>query len=137
MGMQLKVFGVLGLIGLGSFGMSEIDVNANYIETDAKIISINAECTVRNGSREVIDKRTNQLAVMDCNLARQMAMIHGLRPEHVRKHHRLRYEFTSPIDGSKQVGGHVIPFNSDRNYKQGQTIRVSAHTSLPESYVVF
>ncbi|MEO0329063.1 MAG: hypothetical protein AAF217_10770 [Pseudomonadota bacterium] len=129
--MQLKLFGALGLLGLGALGMSEADKYVNYIETSAIVTSVNTDCYIEAGGRKVVDQRTNELAYMDCEVAPRIAMIHGHSATHIKRRNKIEYKYNSPMNGAPHTGFSTIAETSMGLYRMNQNIRIYVHQSDP------
>ena len=115
-------------------GVSFADREMNYAETPAVVTAAEVDCYVRARKRELIDKTTNELAYMDCDLAPIAAKMHGFSEADVCKRTKLKFRYVSVADGSKQVGEYE---DKGRTYKVGQKITVYSHKTEPQSVRVY
>lgn len=115
-------------------GVSFADREMNYAETPAVVTAAEVDCYVRARKRELIDKTTNELAYMDCDLAPIAAKMHGFSEADVSKRTKLKFRYVSVADGSKQVGEYE---DKGRTYKVGQKITVYSHKTEPQSVRVY
>jgi predicted ferric reductase len=121
-------FGVIGLIATVA-AVSQVDKTMNYIETDATVTSAKIDCYVKSGKRKLVEKKTDQMAYMDCQLAPFAAKEFGYKESDVHERAKLTFKFKSPVDGSQQKGDHTDNYSG--SYKVGQKIKIYAHKSEP------
>lgn len=120
--------GVVGVIAVAA-GVSQADKTMNYVETDAFVTSAKVDCYVKAGKKELVEKKTNKLAYMDCDMAPYAAEEFGYDKSDIHQRTKLTYKFNSPVDGSSQKGDHVDNYSG--KYKVGQKIKIYAHKSEP------
>ena len=104
--MGVVAYAKLGVVGLiaTAVGVSQADKTMNYIETDAVVTSANIDCYVKAGKRKLVEKKTDKLAYMDCELAPYAAKEFGYDESDVHQRTKLTYKFKSPVDGSSSKG---------------------------------
>ncbi len=119
---------MVGVVAVG-FGVSQADKTMNYVETDAFVTSAKVDCFVKAGKKELVEKKTNRLAYMDCDMAPYAAKEFGYNEFDIHQRTTLAYKFKSPVDGSSQKGDHVDNYSG--SYKVGQKIKIYAHKSEP------
>lgn len=115
-------------------GVSFADRAMNYVETPAVVTAAEVDCYVKASKSELIDKTTNELAYMDCDLAPLAAQMHGFKEADIKKRTKLKFKYVSVADGSKQVGTYE---DKGRTYKVGQKIQVYSHKTEPQSVRVY
>ncbi len=125
--MSFKIYGILGVLAAGAYGVSETDKSLNYIETDAKITKLTTECTVQKRKSKLVNKETGDLAYMDCKLAKLVAPIKGYSVSDVRYHHKIEYKYKSPVDNEWHNDKGSKTAYSEGKYKKGQSFKVLAH----------
>ena len=120
--------GVVGLIATAA-AVSQADKTMNYIETDAVVTSANIDCYIKAGKRKLVEKKTDKMAYMDCDLAPFAAKEFNYDETDIHRRTKLTYKFKSPVDGSSQKGDHVDEYSGD--YKVGKKIKIYAHKTEP------
>jgi len=129
--MGFKLYGIIALGLAGAYTAQQANKSMNYIETSATIKSVDFECTVEAYKRKLVNKETNKLAYMDCDLAKYAAEHHGYSKSSVKTHANLTYNWVSPADGSSQSKTHRTKVSDKNDYWQGQKINIFAHKSEP------
>ncbi len=118
---------VVGLIAAG-FGVSQADKSMNYVQVDAVVTKAEVDCFIKSGNESVVEKTSDKLAYMDCEIAPFAAAKYGFKDKDISKRTKLAFNYTSPVDGSKHNGEHVADYIE---YKVGQKIKVYAHKEDP------
>jgi hypothetical protein len=107
-----------------------VDRGLHYQETEAKLMAVKVDCYIKARKKKLVDKDGNELAHMDCKDAPAVAEHFGFKSSDVRKRAVLKFEFKSPVDGSRQTGEHTDNY-ATADYKVGQTVKIYAHTTEP------
>ena len=68
-GRKILLLGGVFLAGVGVMFYQAVDIKANYTKVNAQITSVEVDCYVQNGKRKIVEKKTDDLAYMDCALA--------------------------------------------------------------------
>ena len=129
--MQIKSL-LLVVGGIAVFAaVSETDKRMNYVETDAVVTSATYDCFVRNGKKRLVEKKTDELAYMDCDVAPYAAQEFGYEKSDVHKRISMVYRYNSPVDGSRQLGEYKGTGAAEVAYKKGTHFTVYAHKEDP------
>jgi hypothetical protein len=124
--LRLKLSAALIVFGAVGVGVSEADKTMNYVPTDAYVKTAKVECFVKSGRKHLVNKGTNSMAYMDCELAPLAAKQFGYDESAVQERVEFTYTYQSPVDGSMQSGKHVSD-GSDFKYRKGVKFSVYAH----------
>lgn len=116
-------FGAIGLIA-AAVGVSQIDKTMNYVEVDAAVTKADVDCFIKSGNESVVQKDTEKLAYMDCEMAPFAAAQHGFKETDISKRSQYSVSYVSPVDGKKHKGANMKDYVE---YKVGQKIKVYAH----------
>ncbi len=127
--MQLKMYGGIAVVAVIGAAVSQVDKSMNYIETPAIVTSASVDCFVKDSNSEVVEKATGKLAYMDCLMAPIAAEMHGHSARDVKQRVKFEYEYTSPVDGSRQSGERTMTNNVERYDAEGKTFMIYAHKS--------
>lgn len=130
MSIQMKVYGGMFAIGALVYGVSEVDKSLNYVETDAKITAAEFDCYIENSSGRIVEKKTDNLAFMSCDIAPIIAAQHGYKDSDISQRVKMEYSYYSPVDGSVQYGKHETKYNASK-YQKGAVIKIFAHKEEP------
>lgn len=128
---KLAVFGVMAVVGAGAIALDRHDLSTNYTQVKAEITSVEVDCFVKNGRRRLVDKRTDELAYMNCDFASFAAQQHGYKNKDITKRAKVKYDYVSPVDGDYYSGEFTRTGNVD-GYAAGREISVYAHKKKPE-----
>lgn len=127
MSTQLKMYGVLILGGLGFYGYTELDKSMNYVETDAYVSQVSVDCFIKDSNSEVVEKATNKLAYMDCEIAPLVAPMHGHDKSDIQRRYKMEYVYVSPVDGKRHKKSVTRTSHQEDKYKKDMNIMVLAH----------
>ncbi|MEM7637019.1 MAG: hypothetical protein AAF299_20850 [Pseudomonadota bacterium] len=127
----MVVGGIFATITVYSLHTAD-DLNKNYILVDGSITQVTTDCFIKKRRGEIVDKKTNQLAYMDCRIAPLVAAKHDYSKSDIKKRAKISYRYTSPVDkrmydGSFERKGRL----ADDAFVPGRKIQVHAHKSKP------
>lgn len=129
--MQIKAMLVV-VGGLAVFAaVSETDKRMNYVEAEAVVTSASFDCYVRSGKKSLVEKKTDKLAYMDCDIAPYAAEEFGYSKSDVHKRITMVYRYVSPVDGSRQLGEYKGTGSDEVRYRKGTRFTVYAHKEDP------
>ena len=131
MSIQLKVYGVMALGIGGMVAFSELDKSMNYVETDAYISRIDVDCFIKDSDSQVVEKSTNELAYMDCDIAPVIAPMHGHDESDIQYRYQLEYSYKAPVDRSRQKDTYTTTSHQEDKYKKNMNIKIFAHKEEP------
>ena len=134
MSLQLKFYAGLLAVGGVYVATSAADLTVNYTEVQARITKSTTDCYIENRNGRITDRRTDELAYMDCDIAPDAAAAFGYASSDI--HRRSSYEFVyaSPVDGSRQTGSAVDRNAAEGEYARGAVIDVYGHNEQPATY---
>ena len=114
--------------------VSAADLSMNYTEVQARVTKSTVDCYVENSGGKLVERETDKLAYMDCDLAPIAASMHGYDDSDV--HRRAKYEFIyrSPVDGSRQKGEATDRNAAKDEYRRGKVVMVYGHNEEPAKY---
>ena len=122
----LVVFGGVGIV----YSASMADRAMNYTEIQGTIKSAEIDCFVKSGKRSLVEKDTDKLAYMDCDMAPLVAIQFGYEKSDVQQRAKFTYQYTSPVDGSVHVDSAQRESHVGK-YQEGSSLVVYAHNDEP------
>ena len=127
MSTQLKMYGILALAGVGFYGYTELDKSMNYVETEAYISELSVDCFIKDSNSEVVEKATNKLAYMDCELAPLVAPMHDHDVSDIQRRYQMEYVYVSPVDGKRHTKSVTRTSHQEGKFKKDMNIMILAH----------
>ncbi len=131
--LKATVFGGVGAALLVFTLFDANDLETNYTVVEASITEVKVDCFIKKRRRKIIDKRTNEMAYMDCKIAPLVAARHDYSEHNIHKRATFKYRYRSPADkgmhdGSFERTGKLML----DSLKPGTSIRIYAHNTNPE-----
>lgn len=120
------MFGGAGII----YGASMAERAINYTEVQGTVKKAEIDCFVKSGKRSLVEKETDNLAYMDCDMAPLIAVQFGYDESDVKQRAKFTYQYTSPVDGSLQEDK-AERDGSVGMYQKGSSLTVYAHNDEP------
>lgn len=122
---------VIGVVGAGLMLAQAYDLRTNYTLVDAKIMSVETECFIESGKEKIVNKDSETLAYMDCDLAPLVAKQHGFKESAIQRRVTVSYDYRSPVDG-QIYSGDFRRTGDVEGVKRGKMIQVHAHKTDPK-----
>lgn len=123
--------GAVVVSGVGILIHDRFDLSANYTQVKAQITTVEVDCFIKNRRGKIVDKRTNELAYMSCEIAPIAAHRHGYNKHDIKKRAKVTYDYISPVDDNYYSGEFTRTGNVDV-YVTGKEIPVYAHRENPK-----
>lgn len=117
-------------VGAGAMFVQANDLKKNYALVDAKITSVSIDCFIKAGRKKVVERETDKLAYMDCEMAPTVASIHGFKTGDIKKRATITYRYRSPVDQAVYTGSYTREHAVD-DFVAGKEIQVYAHKAEP------
>lgn len=125
--LRLKVYAGMIVAGTVAYGASEADKKMHYVETDAVVKTAKIECYVEQGKNFVADKKTNQMAYMNCDLAPYAAEQFSFSKSDIHHRNTMTYSFKSPVDGKTYVDNYETTSEPLASLTSGKHFKMYAH----------
>lgn len=131
---KLYVYAGLLVFGAVSAGVSSADKSMNYVPVNASIKTVETDCYIENGKTKIVEKSSNKMAYMKCDLAPTVALMNDMEQSDIHYRSKLTFQYTSPVDNKRHYGERTVTSSKMNAYSRGKTVEIFAHKSEAEKY---
>ena len=128
---QMMVIGGVIVVAFVMMFFQANDLKTHYTVVDAKITAVAVDCFIKAGRKKIVEKETEKLAYMSCDLAPAVASQFGYSDKDIKKRASVTYQYESPVDHNYYTGSYTRERDVD-GLVRGKMIHVHAHLSDPE-----
>ena len=117
--------------GIGLFAVvDQTDKAMNYTEVEGTITELVVDCYLENDDHKLVDKETDKMAYMDCEMAPFAAARFGYEEKDIKRRASVTYAYVSPVDQQTHTGDYSTK-HYHQNYEEDMPVTVFAHKKDP------
>jgi hypothetical protein len=132
--MNLKAYGLVGVVLSLSYAYSQYDKATNYVETTARVTKVEESCYLKKKERGIGTKTTITTKTGPCKIANALKEHHPeFKSYSVIKNTYVEFSYKSPVDGRRHNGRHEqAKHKNGQPIKRGDALAILAHMEVPE-----